>query len=96
MRPCSINASNLTVNFAIRSRSSSKPKLMLGRESAIEGASAEARGGRIALVERDGSNVVDMIANFQGFQMSFERSRNILRLRSASDRLDRGLVVCRC
>ena len=48
-----MNASNLIVNFAIRSRNSSNPKLMLGRESAIEGASAEERGGRIALVERE-------------------------------------------
>ena len=60
-----MNASNLIVNFAIRSRNSSNPKLMLGRESAIEGASAEERGGRIALVEREGSNAVDMIANCQ-------------------------------
>jgi hypothetical protein len=30
---------------------------MLGSESAIEGASAEARGGRMPLVERDGSKV---------------------------------------
>jgi hypothetical protein len=31
-------------------------KLMLGNESAIDGASAEARGGRMPLVESDGSN----------------------------------------
>lgn len=37
-------------------RKSSNPKLMLGNESAIDGASAEASGGRIPLVERDGSN----------------------------------------
>jgi hypothetical protein len=31
---------------------------MFGRESAMEGASAEERGGRIALVDREGSNIV--------------------------------------
>jgi len=57
-----MKVSNLTVNLAILSRSSSKPKLMLGRESAIEGASADERGGRMALVESEGSKVVDMMA----------------------------------
>ena len=66
-----MKASNLTVNFAIRSRNSSKPKLMLGSESAIEGASAEERGGRIALVERDGSKAVDMIASIHIFDVIF-------------------------
>ena len=56
-----MKASNLTVNFVMRSRNSSKPKLILGKESAIEGASAEERGGRIALVESDGSNSVDIL-----------------------------------
>jgi hypothetical protein len=60
-RPCSIKVSNLTVNFAMRSRSSSKPKLILGRESAIDGASAEESGGRIALVESEGSKTVDIM-----------------------------------
>ena len=54
--------SNLTVNFAILSRNSSKPKLILGRESAIEGASAEESGGRIALFESDDSNNVAISA----------------------------------
>lgn len=31
---------------------------MFGRLSAIEGASADERGGRIALVDREGSNMV--------------------------------------
>jgi hypothetical protein len=34
---------------------------MLGRESAIEGASAEARGGRMPLVESEGSKVEEAI-----------------------------------
>ena len=55
--------SNFTVNLAIRSRSSSNPKLILGSVSAIDGASAELRGGRIALVDRDGSNAVDIVKN---------------------------------
>jgi hypothetical protein len=58
-----MNESNLTVNFAILSRSSSKPKLILGNESAIEGASAEDSGGRIALVESVGSNAVDILVD---------------------------------
>jgi len=57
-----MNVSNLTVNFAIRSRSSSNPKLILGSESAIDGASAEERGGRIALVDKEGSKTVDIFA----------------------------------
>lgn len=50
LRPCSMKASNFAVNLAMRSRSSSKPKLMLGRLSAIEGPT----GGR-PLVECEGS-----------------------------------------
>jgi len=56
-----MKVSNLIVNFAIRSRNSSKPKLMFGSESAIEGASAEDRGARIVLVDSDGSNIVDIL-----------------------------------
>lgn len=55
--------SNLTVNLAMRSRSSSKPKLMLGRESAIDGASADERGGRIVLVEREDSKALGIVMN---------------------------------
>lgn len=44
----------------MRSRRSSKPKSMLGSESAIDGASAELRGGRVE-VERDGSKRVAMV-----------------------------------
>jgi hypothetical protein len=62
-----MKVSNLTVNFAIRSRSSSNPKLMLGSESAIDGASAEDSGGRIALVESEGSKTVDMIIEMELF-----------------------------
>jgi hypothetical protein len=54
--------SNFTVNLAILSRRSSNPKLMLGRESAIEGASADESGARITLVESRGSNVAGIFA----------------------------------
>lgn len=42
----------------MRFRRSSKPKFMLGSVSAIEGALAVEKGGRIALVEREGSNML--------------------------------------
>ena len=51
-----MKASNLAVNWAMRLRKSSNPKLILGSESAIDGANADDSGGRIPLVERDGSN----------------------------------------
>jgi len=57
-----MNASNLTVNFAIRSRNSSKPKLIEGSESAIEGASVDDSGGRIALMGSGGSKASDIMA----------------------------------
>lgn len=63
-----MKVSNLTVNLAMRSRSSSKPKLMFGRESAIEGAFAEASGARIVLVESEGSNIVDMFCRIVWMQ----------------------------
>lgn len=44
----------------MRSRSSSKPKEMLGRVSAIEGAEEEC-GGRMELVETEGSNWVPIV-----------------------------------
>lgn len=43
-------------------RRSSNPKFILGSESAIEGASAVVRGGRMPLVERDGSKDEDIVA----------------------------------
>lgn len=58
LRPLSMKLSNRLVNCAMRFRRSSKPKFILGRVSAIEGALAEERGGRMALVEREGSNMV--------------------------------------
>lgn len=70
-----MNVSNLTVNLAILSRSSSNPKLMLGRESAIEGASAEDGGGRIMLVESDGSKAVDMVIDLPGFEEASSRDQ---------------------
>ena len=56
-----MKSSNRSVKRAMRSLRSSKPKLMLGRVSAIEGALAEERGGRMVLVETAGSNIVDMM-----------------------------------
>lgn len=54
------NSSKRSVKRAIRSRRSSKPKVMAGRLSAIEGTSAVESGARVALVERDGSKRVDI------------------------------------
>jgi hypothetical protein len=56
-----MKASNLTVNFAILSRNSSNPKLMLGSVSAIDGASADERGGRMVLVESEGSKAMAIL-----------------------------------
>lgn len=56
-----MKSSKRSVKHAIRSRKSSKPKLMAGRLSAIEVASAVENGGRMALVERDGSKRVDIV-----------------------------------
>ena len=53
-----MKVSNFSVKRAMRSRRSSKPKLMLGSESAIEGASAVSDDGRIALVDAESSNIV--------------------------------------
>jgi len=59
LRPLAIKSSKRSVKRAMRSRRSSKPKLMFGRESAIEGASA--RGGRMVLVDKEGSKGVDIV-----------------------------------
>lgn len=61
-----MKSSNLVVNCAMRSRRSSKPKFMLGRVSAMEGALAEERGGRIVLVESDVSNIAAILMTFRG------------------------------
>lgn len=53
-----MKVSNLAVNLAMRSLSSSNPKLILGSESTIEGASADVRGGRMMLVDILGSKMV--------------------------------------
>ena len=53
----------------MRFRRSSNPKLILGSESAIDGASAVVRGGRIPLVERDGSNDEDMMDERETWQV---------------------------
>lgn len=55
-----MKSSNRSVKRAILSRRSSKPKLMGGRLSAIEVASAVESGARMALVERGGSKRVDI------------------------------------
>lgn len=47
----------------MRARRSSKPKLMLGNWSAIDGASADDSGGRMPLVDSDGSKDVDIVAD---------------------------------
>ena len=56
-----MKSSKRSVKRVMRSRRSSKPKVMAGKPSAIEGASAVERGARMALVERDGSKRVDMV-----------------------------------
>lgn len=61
LRPLAMKSSNRSVKRAMRSRSSSKPKLMLGRVSAIEGTLAEESGARIVLEEMVGSNIAVMI-----------------------------------
>ena len=55
-----MNSSNRSVKLAMRWRRSSKPKSMLGSESAIDGAAAD-KGGRIMLDDREGSNNVAMV-----------------------------------
>ena len=55
-----MKSSNRSVKRAMRSRKSSKPKVMAGRLSAIEGASAVESGARMALVDKDGSKRVDI------------------------------------
>lgn len=45
---------------------------MLGSESAIEGASAEESGGRIALVDSEGSNMVAIVALRQLYTAAIE------------------------
>lgn len=55
-----MKASNLAVNLAMRSRKSSKPKLMLGRVSATDGPTG-AMVCRLPLAENDGSNAVAIL-----------------------------------
>lgn len=64
-----MNSSNRSVKRAIRSRRSSKPKLILGRVSAIEGVSGDGSVGRILLVERAGSKTAVI---FEGDEYSQE------------------------
>ena len=56
-----MKSSKRSVKRAMRSRRSSNPKVMAGRVSAIDGASAVESGARMALVERDGSKSVDIV-----------------------------------
>lgn len=53
----------------MRLRKSSKPKFKFGRESAIEGASADANGGRMALVDNEGSKD-DMIKRYKALPIN--------------------------
>lgn len=63
--PCSINASNFELNLLMRSRNSSNPKLMLGRESAMDGAVADIGGRLLRLEESEGSNAELIIATVE-------------------------------
>lgn len=56
----------------MRSRNSSNPKLIFGRESAIEGASAVENGARITLAESEDSNDVAMVAGSSLTELSLE------------------------
>ena len=60
-----MKSSKRSVNFAIRSRNSSKPKFIFGSESAIDGASAEERGARMMLVDNDGSNIAAIMIDIR-------------------------------
>ena len=64
-----MKSSNRSVKRAMHSRRSSKPKVMAGRVSAIEGASAVPSGTRMALVERDGSKRVDIVIMWSIWRM---------------------------
>ena len=64
-----MKSSNRSVKRAMRSRRSSKPKVMAGRVSAIEGASVVQSGMRMALVERDGSKRVDIVIMWSSWRM---------------------------
>ena len=69
LRPFAMKSSKRSVKRAMRSRRSSKPKVMAGRLSAIEGASAVENGARMALVERDGSKRVDIVIACSSYRM---------------------------
>lgn len=56
-----MNASNFVVNCVMRARRSSSPKLILGSWSAIDGASADWSGGRVPLIDREGSKPEDIV-----------------------------------
>lgn len=58
-----MKSSNRSVNADIRARRSSKPKLMAGSVSAMDGALAVERGGRMADVESEGSKSVAIVGN---------------------------------
>ena len=64
-----MKSSKRSVKRAMRSRRSSKPKVMAGKLSAIEGASAVESGARMALVERDGSKRVDIVVVSSSWRM---------------------------
>ena len=68
LRPSAMKSSNRCVNFAMRSRNSSNPKLMLGRLSAVDSADVAERGTRI-VVERDGSKRVAILTTKEMFKL---------------------------
>ena len=53
--------SNLSVKVAICWRRSSKPKLIFGNDSAMEGTLAVDNGARIVELESEASNIVDIL-----------------------------------
>lgn len=86
------------MNLAIRSRSSSKPKLIEGSESAIEGARADESGGRMALVERDGSKAVAMFiiaGEVQSRKCATELKHDVVLIMMTSAEFGKGrTLVC--
>ena len=76
LRPLAMNSSNRSVKRAMRSRRSSKPKVMAGRLSAIEEASAMERGARMALVEREGSKRVDIVVMSSSYWITLDAAIN--------------------
>ena len=80
-----MKSSNRSVKRAMRSRRSSKPKLILGRESAIDGASAEERGGCEMLAESEDSNIVAIMKLRRRRYLRISRLVRSIRFRDRCD-----------